>query len=103
LKCATKEGADMAEVGFGPKIDYGFCNGCRSCYNNCPSDVFSWDEEKGLPVIAYPNECYYCGTCELDCLEEAIMLKWPLHIMLYFGIYPNLQETSSKGGDKDAD
>ncbi|MGI6317740.1 MAG: 4Fe-4S dicluster domain-containing protein [Dethiobacteria bacterium] len=34
------------EINYGPKIDYRFCKGCGDCYENCPMDVFGWDEEK---------------------------------------------------------
>lgn len=81
------------EVRCGPKIDYELCNGCRSCYEVCPSDAFDWDDQEGLPIIAYADECYYCGACDLECPEEAINLVWPLHIMVDFGIYPNTQPT----------
>lgn len=77
-------------IGYGPKIDYRFCNGCKKCYDICPSDVFDWDDEKSLPIVAYPDECYYCAGCELECLEEAISIKLPLHAMLDIGIYPEV-------------
>ena len=55
-----------------PKIDYKRCNGCKICYDDCPGDIISWDEEKDLPVILYPDECWYCGNCELHCPQECI-------------------------------
>jgi len=79
----------MIQVGHGPEINYKSCNGCRTCYDDCPSDVFTWDEEKGLPSVAYPDECYYCAACDVGCPEEAISLTMPLHAMLYLGgLYP---------------
>ncbi|MBA7685356.1 hypothetical protein ES703_93779 [subsurface metagenome] len=78
----------MIKVTYGPKINYRLCNGCRRCYDNCPLDVFGWDNEEGLPTVAYPDECCYCGICELECLELAINVEVPLHSRLYLGLYP---------------
>lgn len=70
------------------KIDYRHCNGCGICYRICPMDVFGWDEEKGLPILAYPDECWHCGACELDCPEMAIDVEIPFHQKFFFGIDP---------------
>ena len=84
----------MAIVRFGPKIDYQLCSGCGKCYENCQSDVYTWDSKKGKPVIARPDECYYCDTCDLECPEEAINIRLPLHSMLDIGIYPKIKPES---------
>jgi NAD-dependent dihydropyrimidine dehydrogenase PreA subunit len=54
------------------KIDYGLCNACRTCYELCPLDVFGWDSENDRPEVLYPEECWYCGTCEIDCPQKAV-------------------------------
>jgi NAD-dependent dihydropyrimidine dehydrogenase PreA subunit len=84
----------MIEVTYGPRIDYSFCDGCGSCYDNCPTDAFGWDDDKGLPVVVYPAECWYCGICELDCPEQAIDVEVPLNVKLWFGIYPEVNPTA---------
>jgi len=81
------------KVRHGPRIDYRYCKGCKGCYNECPSDVFGWDDEKGLPTLNYPEECYYCGTCEIECLEQAINLMLPIHVMVDTSIYPRMKLT----------
>ncbi len=73
---------------YGPKISYKDCIGCKKCYDTCPLDVFAWDDEQKLPIVAYPDECFYCGMCELECLELAIDVEVPLHVRLYCGIFP---------------
>ena len=78
----------MLKITYGPKIDYRFCNGCGQCYEDCPMDVFGWDEEEKRPIIAYPAECRICCICEVDCPEMAIDVGFPLHVRLEFGIYP---------------
>ena len=57
------------------KIDYKKCNVCRICYEDCPGDVIGWDEDKNIPFIAYPNECWYCGNCEVHCPKQAIKVS----------------------------
>lgn len=84
------KGAERVKVRHGPIIDYTRCSGQRCCYDNCPDDVFDWDEELGLPIVAYPDECHYCGICEIQCVEQAITVRLPLHAMLDLGIYPKI-------------
>ena len=59
------------------KIDYKKCNGCKICYEECPGDVIGLDEDKEVPVDAYPDECWYCGHCEMHCPKEAIKIILP--------------------------
>ena len=54
------------------KIDYELCNSCQTCYDECPLDVFGWDDEQNRPEALYPDECWYCGACEIDCPENAV-------------------------------
>jgi NAD-dependent dihydropyrimidine dehydrogenase PreA subunit len=58
------------------------CSGCNRCVEVCVSDVFMPSPEKGKPpVILYPDECYYCGCCVMECPlrdKGAIKLSWPL-------------------------
>jgi NAD-dependent dihydropyrimidine dehydrogenase PreA subunit len=84
----------MIEITYGPKIDYTFCSGCRICYDTCSNDVFGWDGDKELPTVAYPGECWHCGTCELDCPERAINVEAPLNMKLWLGIYPKVGPTA---------
>lgn len=81
----------MVNITYGPKIDYRHCNGCRQCYDYCPLDIFGWDEEKGMPVVAYPGECRFCCICELDCLQKAINVELPLHSKIDLAIYSDVK------------
>ncbi|WP_313346030.1 ferredoxin family protein [Sedimentibacter sp.] len=55
------------------------CIGCNRCMEACPIDLFLPAEKKGAPpVVAYPDECWYCGCCVMECPKEAIKLKHPL-------------------------
>jgi len=56
-----------------PTIDYNTCIGDQECYNFCHNDVFTWDEEKQLPVVANPYNCVIgCTACAQTCPTEAI-------------------------------
>lgn len=60
------------------KIDYTACDGCRICYNLCPMDVFTWDEEINMPRVTYMPECWFCGVCMMECPRRAIDIRLPL-------------------------
>ncbi|HWR60990.1 MAG TPA: 4Fe-4S dicluster domain-containing protein [Clostridia bacterium] len=56
------------------------CIGCNKCAVACQSDVLVPSTEKGEhPIIMYPGECIYCGSCVMDCpIKGAIKLQHPL-------------------------
>lgn len=56
------------------------CVGCNRCVNICQVDILLPNPEKGkAPIVAYPGECYYCGSCVMVCRQEgAIRLQHPL-------------------------
>lgn len=60
------------------KIDYKKCIGCKICYDECPMDIITWDEENNLPVMALEEECWHCGVCWMDCPKRAIDLVLPV-------------------------
>jgi adenylylsulfate reductase, subunit B len=59
------------------KIDYKKCIGCKKCYDLCPEDVFTLGEETGLPVVSYPEECWFCGICWMECPKRAVDVRLP--------------------------
>ncbi len=62
-----------------PVIDDERCELCGTCYDICPQDVFAYDN-KAPTRVTYPDECWYCGACVLDCPAEAIRLELPLQM-----------------------
>jgi NAD-dependent dihydropyrimidine dehydrogenase PreA subunit len=58
------------------------CNGCNICIQHCQMDVFHPNPIKGKPpIVLYPDECWYCGCCVLECPKDgqgAIKLNFPL-------------------------
>lgn len=60
------------------KIDYKRCTGCGLCYDRCPMDVITWDEKRDMPQVTYPEDCWFCGVCWLECPERAIDIIYPV-------------------------
>lgn len=65
-----------------PIIDEESCNACGICADICPTDVFGVVAKKETPKIKYPEECWHCNACVLDCKQEAITLRIPLPAMM---------------------
>jgi NAD-dependent dihydropyrimidine dehydrogenase PreA subunit len=53
------------------KIDQTKCINCRTCYEQCPEEAFGLDQADHV-FVQYPQECWLCGTCQMDCPTGAI-------------------------------
>ena len=63
---------DPIEAGTIPPLtfDPDLCIGCNICVDVCQVDTMFPSPEEGLtPVIAYPGECWYDGSCVDACPE----------------------------------
>lgn len=61
------------------RIDSDRCIGCLACVESCQVDVLAPGERRGSPPrVFYPDECWYCGCCVMDCPTAAISLRHPL-------------------------
>lgn len=59
-------------------IDPGLCRaGCTICDVFCPGDIIYREDKTELPVVKYPDECWYCGACALHCPADAITILFP--------------------------
>ena len=60
-------------------FDASKCIGCNKCVNACPIDLLLPSPGKGEPPApGYPDECWYCGCCVMECPTGAVSLRHPL-------------------------
>jgi NAD-dependent dihydropyrimidine dehydrogenase PreA subunit len=57
------------------EIDRKHCDGCGICVEICPLDCLRMDEKE--KVFMKYDECWYCGSCTLECPQDAIILRLP--------------------------
>ena len=63
------------------QFDPTICTGCNQCVEICRSDVLMPNPvDKLPPIVLYPDECWYCGCCVLECHRPgAITMLHPLN------------------------
>ncbi len=67
-----------------PVIDNDHCNGCGRCVDVCQMDVFFESKKNEIPVVSYPEECWHCNACVLECARKAVKLRIPLPMMVCY-------------------
>lgn len=60
-------------------IDEDACVGCTLCVDECPTDVFEFDEEKRIPKVVKEKECFGCLSCSEICPASAILHEDVIH------------------------
>jgi len=58
------------------KIDLDCCTRCGACVNFCPGHVLAQDEGE-KPYERYPQDCWYCGVCEVECPARCVEVIFP--------------------------
>lgn len=73
-----------------PVINQALCVKCGLCAQICPLDVIKVEkneQNKKQIVVKYPDECWHCRACAIDCPKQAITLRYPLsHMMLHVNV-----------------
>ena len=67
-----------------PIIDYDLCTACGDCYDVCSQDVYFSTKPGEEPVVTYPEACWHCNACVMDCPAGAIRLRIPLPCMIMY-------------------
>jgi NAD-dependent dihydropyrimidine dehydrogenase PreA subunit len=70
----------------GPLVfDPSLCNGCNRCVEVCQVDIMIPNPEKGKPpIVLYPGECWYDGSC-VDACPNPGAIK--LNVLLMNRVY----------------
>ncbi|MCI8539144.1 MAG: ferredoxin family protein [Oscillospiraceae bacterium] len=67
-----------------PVIKRDLCIACGKCATICCMDVFGPVTPKEIPQVRYPEECWHCRACVMDCPVGAVSLRYPLtHTLLF--------------------
>lgn len=64
-----------------PVIDRTKCVKCGLCAAICPLGLFRHQPGQ-IPEVAFPDECWHCNSCVLDCPKQAVSLRIPIPYML---------------------
>ncbi len=59
-------------------INTTICDGCNVCVELCTKDVLRLDSSCTKAIIAYPDDCQTCFTCEVNCPLGAVYVD-PMH------------------------
>lgn len=66
-------------------IDEDVCVGCNACANICRIQAILPDAEPGKPpVLAYPDECWYCACCVEACRTGALRMNLPINQRIFY-------------------
>jgi NAD-dependent dihydropyrimidine dehydrogenase PreA subunit len=66
-------------------FDRDICIGCNKCLEACQVDLFIPNPIKSKPpIVLYPGECYYCGSCVTECPNPGAIKLNPLPMNLVY-------------------
>lgn len=67
------QGVPRENIPWFPTVYEEKCDGCKECYDMCPTRVFIWDEKTEKPKVVYPLKCVVgCSGCAQVCKPKAI-------------------------------
>jgi adenylylsulfate reductase subunit B len=60
------------------------CRRCGRCAQICPLNVLYQPGPQQNIAVRYPEECWHCRACVLECRNQAITMRYPLsHFVLH--------------------
>jgi NAD-dependent dihydropyrimidine dehydrogenase PreA subunit len=72
---AIFESVSLNPITFNPNL----CTGCNRCVEICQVDLFIPNPEGSKPpFVLYPDECWYCGCCVMECPKPGAIKLNPL-------------------------
>ncbi|MCL6479253.1 MAG: 4Fe-4S binding protein [Peptococcaceae bacterium] len=74
-----------------PVINKAKCVKCELCVQICPLDVIKVEGAAREIAVRYPEECWHCRACAIECPQEAITMRYPLSHMMFHVEVPNLE------------
>ena len=75
-------------------IDEDACVGCELCVDECPTDVFEFNDEKQIPEIVREKECFGCLSCSEICPATAITHEDIIYAENYYHDEENIKLAS---------
>ena len=81
-----------------PRIDKSKCIACNTCAQICCMNVFGPVVSGQIPTVRYPEECWHCRACVMDCPTQAITLRYPLPMMMLARVSPRLNSGKKEEG-----
>lgn len=77
-----------------PVINREKCIGCGTCADICNSHILRHKSQTDpVPHVKFPEECWHCNSCVLDCPVGAITLRTPLPYSLMHVKASSLKES----------
>ena len=69
----TYQGIPRENIPWFPTVYEEKCNGCKECYDMCPTRVYIWDNDINKPKVVHPLRCVVgCSGCAVICKLKAI-------------------------------
>lgn len=66
-------------------IDEKLCVACNACVNICRMQTLMKNPVAGkCPIVAYPDECWYCACCVEACRTGALHMNLPINQRILF-------------------
>lgn len=81
-----------------PVIEKSKCVACNTCAQICVMNVFGPVTPGEIPQVRYPEECWHCRACVMDCPKGAITLRYPLPMMMLARTSPRVEQRRKEEG-----